>query len=561
MSNEQSQGPELEDSTFGDVLKQFEQSQTAKPATSEGREATVIAISGDLVFLDVGLKEEGALTAVNLRDAAGNLEAKVGDKMQVAITGHDPQGYYNLSLIKFERPKDWSALEKAFADKATISGRVTGLIKGGVTVDVGARAFMPASRSGAKDVADLEKLVGLDISCKVIKLDVAEEDVVVDRRAVLEEEERAAKERMFGELREGMAVEGTVRGLMDYGAFVDIGGLDGMLHVAEISWGRVAKPSDVLTIGQKVRVQILKVDPKKRRISLGMKQLQPDPWSLAGEKFHVGDRVSGKVSRVTDFGAFVELEPGMDGLIHLSEMSWSKKIRKPADLVKPGDSVEVVVLGVNSADHRISLGLKQLLADPWADAESKFAVGTVVEGKVTSLTNFGAFVQIADEVEGMVHVGDLTNEKRLNHPNEVLKVGDTVKAQVLEVDKGKRRLRLGVKQLQPTSVDEYIAEHKEGDVVTGRVADVTKGRINVELGEGVRAVCALPGAEEKEEAGAAGKADVSALSSMLANKWKKGQEEASGPARKEAARAGQVRTFRITKLDAEKKRIEIEMAS
>ena len=561
MSNEQSQAPEVEDSTFGDVLKQFEQSHGPKPVASEGREATVIAISGDLIFLDVGLKEEGALPAANLSDAAGKIEAKIGDKMQVAITGHDPQGYYNLSLIRFDRPKDWSALEKAFADKATISGRVTGLIKGGVTVDVGARAFMPASRSGARDIAEMERLVGQDISCKVIKLDVADEDVVVDRRVVLEDEEKAAKERMFGELREGMVVEGAVRGLMDYGAFVDIGGVDGMLHVAEISWGRVAKPADVLTIGQKVQVQILKVDPKKRRISLGMKQLQPDPWSLAGDKYHVGDRVNGTVSRVTDFGAFVELEPGMDGLIHLSEMSWSKKVRKPADLVKPGDPVEVVVLGVNSADHRISLGLKQLLTDPWADADTRFAAGTIVEGKVTSLTNFGAFVQIADEVEGMVHVGDLTNEKRLNHPNEVLKVGDTVKAQVLEVDKSKRRLRLGVKQLQPTSVDEYIAEHKEGDVVTGRVADVTKGRIQVELGEGVRAVCALPGSDEKEETSGGSKTDVSTLSSMLANKWKKGQADTSAPAKKEAARAGQVRTFRITRLDPEKKRIEIEMAS
>jgi small subunit ribosomal protein S1 len=561
MSNEPSLGPEVEDSTFGDVLKQFEQSQTPKPVTSEGREATVIAISGDLVFLDVGLKEEGALPAASLSDGSGKLEAKIGDKMQVAITGHDPEGYYNLSLLKFERPKDWSSLEKAFNDKVTISGMVTGLTKGGVTVDVGARAFMPASRSGAKDAAELEKLVGQEIACKIIKLDIADEDVVVDRRAILEEEEKASKDRMFGELREGMVVQGVVRGLMDYGAFVDIGGVDGMLHVAEISWGRVNKPSDVLTIGQKVEVQILKVDPKKRRISLGMKQLQPDPWTLAGEKFQTGDRIKGAVSRVTDFGAFVELEPGMDGLIHLSEMSWSKKVRKPSDVVKPGDQVEVVVLGVNSAEHRISLGLRQLLADPWADADTKWAPGTVVEGKVTSITNFGAFVQVAEEIEGMVHVGDLSNEKRLNHPNEVLKVGDTVKAQVLEVDKSKRRLRLGVKQLQPTSVDEYIAEHKEGDVVTGRIADVSKGRVNVELGEGVRATCALPGSDANEESTTEGKADLSTLSSMLANKWKMGQTDTSAPARREAARAGQVRTFKITKLDPEKKRIEIELAS
>ncbi len=560
MSNEQPAAPEVEASTFGDVLKQFEQSQTPKPVTSEGREATVIAISGDLVFLDVGLKTEGALPTPTLLDAAGVMTAKVGDKMQVAITGHDPQGYYTLSLLKFERPKDWSSLEKAFQDKATVVGMVTGLIKGGVTVDVGARAFMPASRSGAKDVADLEKLVGLEISCKIIKLDIADEDVVVDRRVILEEEEKTSKERMFGELREGTVVNGTVRGLMDYGAFVDIGGVDGMLHVAEISWGRVNKPADVLTIGQKIDVQILKVDPKKRRISLGMKQLLPDPWTLAGDKFHIGDRVKGTVSRVTDFGAFVELEPGMDGLIHMSEMSWSKKVRKPADVVKPGDLVDVVVLGVNTAEHRISLGLKQTLADPWADADTRFAVGMIVEGSVTSLTKFGAFVQLAEEIEGMIHVGDLSNEKRINHPQEVLKVGEVVKTIVLEVDKDKRRLRLGVKQLQPTATDEYITEHKEGDVVTGRIADVSKGRMIVELGEGVRTNCALPG-DAKEEATSKGKADVSSLSSMLANKWKMGQADTSAPARQEVARAGQVRSFRITKLDAEKKKIDIELAN
>src|SRR5450432_1971465 len=298
-----------------------------------------------------------------------------------------------------------------------------------------------------------------------------------------------------------MVVHGTVRSLMDYGAFVDIGGVDGMLHVAEISWGRVNKPSDVLTAGQQIDVQILKVDPKKRRISLGMKQLQPDPWTQAGEKFHVGDRIKGTVSRVTDFGAFVELEPGLDGLVHLSEMSWSKKVRKPSDVVKPGDLVEVVVLGVNPTEHRISLGLKQALGDPWHDAETRFAVGNIVEGPVTSLTKFGAFVQLAEDVEGMVHVCDISNEKRINHPQDVLKTGEAVKAVVLELDKAKRRLRLGIKQLIPTSVDEYIAEHKEGDVVTGRVADVSKGRVSVELGEGVHASCSLPGESKEEKRG------------------------------------------------------------
>ncbi len=560
MPNQQSVDREAEVSSFGDVLKEFEQTQPRKPATGEGREGTVLAVSGDLIFLDLGMKEEGALPAATLREPNGDLNVKPGDKIQVAISGHDPEGYFNLTLIRFERPKDFSALEKAFTEKATVGGKVTGAVKGGVTVDVGFRAFMPASRSGAKDAAELEKLVGQDITCRIIKLDVAEEDVVVDRRVVLEEEDKNKREQMLGELREGQVVRGTVRSLTDYGAFVDIGGVDGMLHVAEISWGRVNKPSDVLSIGQQIDVQILKVDPKKRRISLGLKQLQADPWTTAQDKFNIGDRVKGTVSRVTDFGAFVELEPGLDGLVHLSEMSWSKKVRKPADLVKPGDLVDVVILGVNLAEHRISLGLKQALGDPWADAETRFAVGTIVDAPITSLTKFGAFVQLAEDVEGMIHVGDITNEKRLNQPQDVLKVGQTVQAVVLEVDKAKRRIRLGMKQLIPTSADEYITEHKVGDVVTGRISEMSRGRVTVELGEGVLASCVAPG-ETKEERRNETKADVSSLSSMLASKWKTGGGDSSQTARKEVAREGQVRSFRITKLDAEKKRIEVEMAS
>ncbi len=551
------------DTSFGDLLNEFEQSHPKKTdGGGEGREATVIAVSGDSIFLDIGMKTEGIIPADAVRDASGTVEMKAGDKMRVAITGRDPEGYYRLSLIKVDRPKDWTSLEQAMEAKREIAGTVTGVVKGGLTVDIGVRAFMPASRSGAKDAAEMQKLVGQEISCKIIKVDAADEDVVVDRRVVLEEQEASAKEKLFTELHGGMVVNGTVRSLMDYGAFIDIGGVDGMLHVAEISWGRVNKPADVLAVGQKVDVQILKVDPKKRRISLGMKQLQPDPWSLAAEKFTAGDRVKGTVSRVTDFGAFVELMPGLDGLIHLSEMSWSKKIRKPSDVLKPGDLVEVVVLGVNPADKRISLGLKQALGDPWQDAETRFAAGSIVEGKVTSLTKFGAFVQVAEDIEGMIHVGDLVAEKRINHPQDVVKVGQDVRAVVLEMDRAKRRLRLGMKQLQPTSVDEYIAEHKEGDVVTGRVADVKSGgKATVELGEGIRVSCNVGGDVRPDKQNKDAKTDVSALSSMLASKWKLGQGAESGPARREPARAGEVRSFRITRLDAEKKRIELEIAS
>src|SRR6185312_7800531 len=306
------------------------------------------------------------------------------------------------------RPKDWSALEKVFADKSPIAGTVTAVVKGGLSVDVGVRAFMPASRSGAKDAAEMEKLVGQEIRCRIIKLDVADEDVVVDRRALLEEDERANKEKRYSEVAEGQLVHGTVRSLTDFGAFVDIGGVDGLLHVADISWARVNKPADVLKVGDAVDAKVLKVDAAKKRISLGLKQLQPHPWDLASEKYKVGERITGSVTRVADFGAFVELEKGIEGLIHLSEMSWSKKARRAVDVVKPGDQVDVVILGVNQGDRRISLGLKQALGDPWADAASRLPVGGVVEGPVTSIQKFGAFIQVSEGVEGMVHVGDIS---------------------------------------------------------------------------------------------------------------------------------------------------------
>ena len=554
-----SESPTANESTgsFGDILSQYEQSHSHKAEVGgKGLEGTVIAVSGESVFLDIGYKIEGTLPLAEFQ-AAGQT-VKPGDKMPVSIKGRGPEGYYELSRLKVERPKDWASLEKAFADKVAILGVISAVVKGGVSVDVGVRAFMPASRSGAKDAAEMEKLVGQEIRCRIIKLDVADEDVVVDRRAVLEEEERSIKERRYTEIKEGETMQGKVRSLTDFGAFVDIGGVDALLHVADISWGRINKPADVLTVDQQVEVKVLKVDAAKRRISVGLKQLQPHPWDLAGEKYKTGERVRGTVTRVADFGAFVELEKGIEGLIHLSEMSWSKKVRKPSDVVKPGDQVEAVILGVNPADRRIALGLKQALGDPWADAAKTFAAGTVVEAPVTSLTNFGAFVQLAEGVEGMIHIGDISAEKRLNHPQEALKVGQPVKAVVLEIDAEKRRLRLGMKQLVPTSLDEYIAEHKEGDAVTGRVLDVSSGRARVELGEGIQATCRLSAAAaEPEEKPAEAKVDLSSLTSMLQSKWKGGQ--ASSP-RNEPARASQIRSFRIVKLDPAAKKIELELA-
>ena len=556
------QNPSEAESSFGDILNQFEQTHTHETAGEQGREATVVAINDENVFFDIGQKTEGVMPVSALRDDKGPIPVKPGDVLQVGVKGRNEEGYYQLSLIKVDRPKDWSGLQKAFDEKLTISGLVTGLIKGGLSVDVGMRAFMPASRSGARDIPEMQTLVGQEIACRIIKLDTEKEDIVVDRRVVLEEERAKAKEEKLSGLHVGMVVHGTVRSLLDYGAFIDIGGVDGMLHVADISHGRVNKPSDALTVGQQLDVQILKVDPAKKRISLGLKQLQPDPWVGAADKYHTGDRVKGTVARVTDFGAFVELEPGLDGLIHLSEMSWSKKVRKPSDILKPGETVEVVVLAVSPADKRVSLGLKQALGDPWDDVEKNYAVGAIVEGPVTQLKQFGAFVQVTENVEGMIHVGDIVNEKRINHPQDELKVGQVVKAVVLENDREKRRLRLGLKQLIPTSLDEYIAEHKDGDEVTGRVTEVTRNRATVELGEGVQGHCTLAVQEQKQEQ-KRGPVDVSALSSMLASKWKGagagGSAAADPEPRSEQLKAGQIRSFRITKLDAEKKKIELEL--
>jgi small subunit ribosomal protein S1 len=540
--------------SFGDLLSQFEQSHHLKEeGGGNAIEGTVVAVSGESVFVDVGYKTEGILPLADFQ-AAGEA-VKRGDKIAVTIKGRDHEGYYQLSRIKVERPKDWSALEKAFAEKTPIGGVVSAVVKGGLSVDVGVRAFMPASRSGARDAAEMEKLVGQEIQCRIIKLDVADEDVVVDRRSVLEEEERANKERRYSEVKEGETVQGTVRSLTDYGAFVDIGGVDALLHVADISWSRVNKPADVLTVGQQIEARILKVDPAKRRISLGMKQLQPHPWETASEKYKTGDRIHGTVTRVADFGAYVELEKGVEGLVHLTEMSWSKKVRKPSDVVKPGDEVEVVVLGVNQADRRISLGLKQALGDPWADVGQRFPVGSTVEGTVISLQKFGAFSQLAEGVEGMVHVGDISAEKRINHPQDELKLNQTVKAQVLEIDAQKRRLRLGMKQLIPTSLDEYIAEHKEGETVTGRLIDASGARARVELGEGIIGSCRMSEGGHEESAEAATSADLSSLTSMLQAKWKGG---AGG--KREPARSGQIRSFRIVKLDPAQKKIELELA-
>jgi small subunit ribosomal protein S1 len=547
--------------SFADLLSAFEKthSHKAEPGAAQ-LQGTVVSLSADQVFLDIGYKTEGVLP----RSAFDNNAATVkpGDIVTVSVTGRDEEHYYQLSRFKVAQPRDWSALEAAFAQKLAVVGTVTAVVKGGLTVDVGVRAFMPASRSGTRDASELEKLVDTEITCRITKLDIADENVVVDRRVVLEEQARALQKDQYQAMKEGDIVAGNVRTLMPYGAFIDIGGIDGLLHVSDISHARVSKPEDVLTVGQQLQLKILKIDPESKKISLGLKQLQPEPWEKAPERLLAGQRITGTVTRLADFGAFVEIEPGVEGLIHISEMSYGKKLRHPSDILKQGDRVDAVILSVKPEERRIALGLKQTLTDPWFNVPQKFSVGSQIEGPITKLMNFGAFVQLEEGIEGLIHVSEISAEKRIHHPQDLLRVGQVVKAQILAIDPQKRQIKLSMKKLVPTSIDEYIAEHKVGDQVSGRVFEQSPSLTHVELGEGIRAVChtnfstAAPTSLPTAQLGV--QPDLSSLSSMLKARWKGNIPSAS--AAPEPLSAGQIRTFKIKKLDPETKKIEVELA-
>jgi small subunit ribosomal protein S1 len=545
-----------EDNSFAQILSDFEQQHAEKPG--ETVEGSIVSTDAENILVDVGRKTEGVLPLERWRETETG-EPQPGAKVTVSVGPLNDEGYYQLSTIKVERPRDWSGLQAAFDEKRNIAGIVAEQTKGGFRVDIGVRAFMPASRSGVREADEMPKLVGQEIQCRITKLDTAKEDVVVDRRVVLEEEQAARKQQRFAELKEGDILTGHVRTVTDFGAFVDLGGVDGLLHIVDMAWTRVGKASDVVKAGDELTVKILKIDPGTRKLSLGLKQLQEDPWVMAARSFQQGDRVSGTVSRLTDFGAFVELMPGIDGLIHISELSWDKRVRKASDVFKPGDRVEAVVLQVDPAGKRIGLGYKQLLGDPWEAAAERLKPGTAVEGPVTNVAQFGAWVDLGDGIEGMVHISDITNEKRLEHAKDRLTKGTVVKAVVLEIDMQKRRIRLGMRQLEPTSVDHYITEHKVGETVSGRLVEVHGERAKVELGEGVVANCRISKPEESGKLSSASQAaDVSSLTAMLAARWKQGgSAETPG---KESVRAGQVRTFRIANLDAAKRSIELELA-
>jgi small subunit ribosomal protein S1 len=460
------------------------------PASNEVLEGTVLSVTAKDVIVDFGYKSEGIVPLEQFQTPNGEITVHRGDVVDVMIEhGEYSEGYVLLSHTRAARIRVWDNLEKAFQEQLVLSGHVTGRVKGGLAVDVGIEAFMPGSQADPRPVHNLDSLIGQDIPVKIIKLNRRRGNVVVSRKLAVEEEITARKVTTLEHLSEGAVVTGVIKNLTEYGAFVDLGGIDGLLHVTDMSYGRVTHPSELVHVGDEVTVKVLKFDRSKERVSLGLKQLEPDPWETAAQRYPVDSRVIGRVVNVTDYGAFVELEPGVEGLIHISEMTWSRRMKHPSKVVKPGDQVEAVVLEVHTKDRRISLGLKQLEPNPWTTIDSRYSVGSVVEGRVRNMTDFGAFIEIEEGIDGLVHVSDLSWTQRVKHPSEVLKKGQVVQAVILNIDSAAHRLSLGIKQLQPDAWESFFQHHQVGDVVHGRVCRLASFGAFVELADGVEGLC------------------------------------------------------------------------
>ena len=477
-------GPE----SYEHLLEDY--SHFAPPAADEVLQGTVLGIKGKDVIIDFGYKSEGIAPIEQFLSPSGELTVHVGDVVDVMIDHSEQlEGYVLLSHTRAARLRIWDNLDKAYENQLVLSGHVLGRVKGGLAVDVGIKAFMPGSQADPRPVHNLDSLVGQDVPVKIIKLNRRRGNVVVSRKLAIEEEINVRKGATLEHLEEGAVVTGIVKNLTDYGAFIDLGGIDGLLHVTDMSYGRISHPSELLHVNQEISVRVLKFDRAKERVSLGLKQLEPDPWDTVIERYPVNGRVIGRVVNVTDYGAFVELEPGVEGLIHISEMTWSRRMKHPSKVVKPGDQVEAVVLEVHPKDRRISLGLKQLEPNPWTTIDQRYSVGSVVEGRVRNMTDFGAFIEIEEGIDGLVHVSDLSWTKRVKHPSEVLKKGQIVQAVILNIDAASHRLSLGIKQLQPDAWESYFQNHQVGDTVHGRVCRLASFGGFVELAEGVEGLC------------------------------------------------------------------------
>jgi len=490
---------------FSAALAEFEREQAAEAAAVEAFGDKVVSgkvekQTDKYLVVDVGLKSEGLVPLEQVTDHTGAVKFQPGDVIDVVIEREEPEGGYLVSYERAQRLRVWDTIEKAANEKTPVKGIVVSRVKGGLTVDIGIKAFLPGSQLEIRPVRNLDGYLGQEIEVRVIKLNKKRGNVVVSRKEILEEEQNTKRSATMEHLGEGAILTGTVKNLTDYGAFVDLGGIDGLLHITDMSWGRLTHPRDLVNVGDEIQVKVLKFDKEKQRVSLGFKQLTPDPWLDAAERYPTGAKVHGRVLSVTDYGAFVELEQGIEGLVHLSEMTWSKRLKHPSKLVKPGDEVDTVVLSVNPADRRISLGMKQLLENPWENLTERYPVGTIVEGRVRNLTDFGAFIEIEEGIDGLVHVSNLSWTKRVKHPSEVVKKGEKVKAVVLGVEPQNRRLSLGIKQLQPDVWESFFASHRVGDVVHGKILRTAQFGAFVEIAEGVEGLCHISEAGDGPDA-------------------------------------------------------------
>jgi small subunit ribosomal protein S1 len=477
------------DFDFGAILDQYEQEQAQfqEGAVVKG---IVVGVTDRGVMIDFGFKSEGVVPAEEFTEN-GELTVKRGDEVEVLVKSMESQeGVPVLSRADAVRMRAWDDLEIAYRDGTPVKGKIVERVKGGLRVDVdGVAAFLPGSQIDVRPVRNLDSFRNQEIEAKVIKLNRKRSNVVLSRKAMMEEQNSGKKEETLANLEEGIIVDGVIKNLTDYGAFVDLGGIDGLLHVTDMSWGRLQNPGEMFRVGENVQVKVLKFDRERERVSLGYKQLLPDPWESVDERFIIGSRVKGSVASVTDYGAFVELEPGIEGLVHVSEMSWSKRMKHPSKMVNPGDAVEAEVLGVDPKARRISLGMKQIQANPWDTLRDRYQVGTRVRGRVRNLTDFGAFVEVEEGVDGLVHVTDISWNKRIKHPGEVLKKGQEIEAVVTNIDTQNRRLSLSIKDTEPSSWDKFVNEHKPGDIVHGRITRFANFGAFVELAEGLEGLC------------------------------------------------------------------------
>jgi small subunit ribosomal protein S1 len=455
-------------------------------AEGEVVKGTVLKVTASEVIVDVGFKSEGIIAIDEFLDESNEVTVQPGDIVDVLLERtEDREGHVVLSREKAEKMKIWDEVEKAYAERKVVIGRVIERIKGGLAVDIGVRAFLPGSQIDVRPVRNLDALRGQELRMRVIKVNKKRGNIVLSRKALLEEENAEKKKHTLETLAEGKVLKGVVKNITDYGAFIDLGGIDGLLHITDMSWGRVGHPSELFKVNDEIDVIVLKYDPSTERVSLGHKQLITDPWANVMERYPVGARVGGKVVSLTDYGAFIELESGVEGLIHVSEMSWSKRVKHPSKILNVGDPVDAMVLGVDPTARRISLGLKQVETNPWHDLAGKYPVGSKITGKVRNLTEFGAFVEVEDEIDGLIHISDMSWSKRVKHPSEVLKKGDVVEAMVLNIDAENQRLSLGLKQLATDIWDDFFSRHHVGGTIEGKVVRMTNFGAFVELDEGI----------------------------------------------------------------------------